>query len=69
MRTLGNSACGSDAGPGPLQRTGKRTRRFPDPRPPRSEAEFEPNEWSPSYALYLESKRVGSLLIEARRGS
>jgi len=49
--------------------TDVRTRRFPDPRPPRSEAEFEPNEWSPSYALYLESKRVGSLLIEARRGS
>jgi len=45
------------------------TRRFPDPRPRRTEAEFEPDEWTPSYALYLESKRTGSLIVEATRSA
>ena len=42
-----------------------RTRRILDPRGPRPETEFEPNEWSPSYADYRAEKRAGTLCLQA----
>lgn len=42
-------------------------RRIQDPRPIKSEAEFQPSEWSPTYADYLAEKRAGTLCLEAVR--
>ncbi len=42
-------------------------RRILDPRGPLPEADFEPNDWSPSYADYLAEKGAGTLCLEATR--
>ncbi len=44
-----------------------RTERVPDPRPVKTEADFEPDDWAPSYADYLGYKRAGTLAVRARR--
>ena len=42
--------------------------RYRDPRPPKSEAEFEPSRYWPSYALYRGYLEAGSLMLRATRG-
>jgi SAM-dependent methyltransferase len=42
-------------------------RRILDPRGVRSEEQFEPNPWAPSYADYLAEKQAGTLCLEASR--
>jgi ubiquinone/menaquinone biosynthesis C-methylase UbiE len=44
-----------------------RTRRITDPRGPKPEAEFEPNDWEPTWADHVAEKQAGILAIEARR--
>ena len=43
------------------------TRRITDPRGPKQEAEFEPNDWEPTWADHLAEKDAGILAIEACR--
>jgi SAM-dependent methyltransferase len=43
------------------------TRRVADPRGPKPEAEFEANEWEPTWADHVAEKRAGILAIEGVR--
>ncbi len=59
---------GEDAWAAMLGRCGWRVssqRRILDPRGIKAEADFEPNDWSPTYAAYVAEKQAGTLCLEA----
>ena len=48
--------------------TNIQTSRYIDPRPPKTEAEFEPSRYWPSYEVYRGYMEAGSLMLRATKG-
>jgi SAM-dependent methyltransferase len=44
------------------------TSRYLETHPPKTEADFEPSRYWPSYEIYLGYLKAGSLILQARRG-